>query len=241
LTGRNSKKRYAILGPARSGTTLLYRLVKDLSPDYNQGLGLSVEYFQFEVPGNKVFDNGQELIQKQGYFNDKDKELARRIDLLQKYNFQYTVKCIPRHLTLAVIDCLLQNYKILFCERRDRYDRFLSFCIAFETEVWNNSSKTFEYADDKIFVTDNILKFYTLHEKKWIWAKKQIKKHVSPNTIWYEDLIKDPGREISEKTDLKWSDHRSEHYTQMFKLKDRQQKEKMIDNLDYVQKYFLHN
>jgi len=231
---------YAILGLHRSGTTLLYSIIKDLSPDYNTGLQLNVEYFQLDEPGYFVQDTGKDLIQTVGIITNRKNEISKRLRLLKKYNYPYTMKCLPDQLTRRVIRCLLKNYRILYCERRDHYEQFLSYCIAHETGIWNVVNKQFAYDETKINIKKKTLDTYLYEMKNWYRVKKYIaSKNFKPSTIWYEDLIQNSKKEITENTDLQWKDQRTKYYVPILKLANKQQKQTMIQNLNKVQDYFV--
>ena len=233
-------KPYAILGMHRSGTTLAYSIIKDLSPDYNKGLGLNVEYFQLDEPDFYVRDTGKELIQTDGRVTDRKNEILRRLRLLKKYHYPYTLKCLPDQLPSKVIRCLLKNYRILYCERRDHYEQFLSYCIAHETGIWNVVNKQFAYDETKINIKKKTLNAYLYEMKNWYRVKKYItSKNFKPSTIWYEDLIQNSKKEITENTNLQWRDQRTEYYVPILKLANKQRKQAMIQNIDRVREYFF--
>jgi len=229
-------RNYAILGTARSGTTLLYRIIKDLSIDFDSRL--KDEFFQTDLQGFTVFDSGSGLYQSDAHFENKNSEIQRRLKLLEKYNYKYTIKCVPHQLTFDIIQCLITNYNIIFCERRDRFDRYLSFLIASKSRVFNSATPI--KRNNKIMIEDALIESFFEIDAQWEVNKKNILEHTTCKVIYYEDLVSNPEHEIKTKTMLNWTDCRTEHYQHLVKLNSQKEKENLIENLDYVITRFNH-
>jgi len=227
---------YAIIGPMRSGTTLLYRAIKDLSSDYDSNLG--DEFFQTYLSNFYVYDNGDSLYQNKGSFSNKEKEIERRLFLLEKYNYRYTIKCLPQHLYQSVLDMIIQKYDVIICERKNEWERFISFVLACTTFNFNRIKKTKIDTPSVRVEKQTVYDFFYLEN---LWKeKKEILKTRKKNYshIFYEDFIENPKKIIESRTALKWKKN-TKFFRPIYKLYgDNIKKESLIVNLDEVTEWY---
>lgn len=225
---------YAIIGPMRSGTTLLYRTIKDLSVDHDSKL--KDEFFQTFLNNFYVYDSGNGLYQTVGYFKNQKEEIDRRLSLLKKYNYKYTIKCLPQHLSQPVTDMIFENYDIIICERRNTWERFISFCLACTTFVFNRTKKYKPYASPVKVARQTVDDFFDL-ERIWKDKKELIASKKKYSHIFYEDLIENPRLTIESETSLTWREN-TEFFEPIYKLYNNIKKESLISNLDEVKEWY---
>lgn len=229
-------KNYCIIGPMRSGTTLLFRMVRDFSIDYNSKL--NDEFFNTLLPQFGIEDTGLELINNSNPYRDYDQEIQYRINLLKKYNCKYTVKIVADQLSSTILDFLIKNYKIILIDRKNKYDQYLSLLIAEHSNVWNKGKQFKEFLSP-FEASTKIAEDYFTFEKKWQEDQKNILSKTSALMLYYEDFINDPVKYL-ESHGIQTRSF-SQYYKPLFKMRSQFEKEKLIINIDEIKKMYYNN
>lgn len=230
-----NKSHYAIIGPMRSGSSFLFRNIRDLSSDYRSKL--RVEFFQYHLPGWAVRDNGTELVPTHDTYLPFYDEQSLRLELLKKYNYAYTIKCLPTQLTVEVMNMLVGNYKIIICDRKNKFEQFLSWIVAIYTNSWNSRKQLGRLK--QFTVDEDAVNFYACMMANWNIQRNYILEknmHVPP-VVYYEDLTRNVDAVLQRTTDLTIVP-RSAYYVPLQKLFNHSVKKEMIKNYDWVKKQF---
>lgn len=220
----------------RSGTTLLFRMVRDFSDDYNSKL--NDEFFNTLLSQFGIEDNGQELINNSRPYKSYEQEIQHRISLLKKYNCKYTLKIVADQLNNTILDFLIENYKIILIDRKNKYEQYLSLLIAEHSSVWNRGKKFEEFLSPFIAST-KIAEDYFTFEKKWQEDQKIILEKTSALVFYYEDFIINPVKHL-EMQGIKTRSF-SKYYKPLFKMRNQFEKENLIINIDEIKKMYYNN
>lgn len=227
---------YCIIGPMRSGTSFLFRMIRDFSNDYNSKL--NDEYFNILLPNFGITDNGIELINNSNSYLKPHDEILYRINLLKKYNCKYTVKIVADQLNNTILNFLLKNYKIIIIDRKNKYEQYLSLLIAEHSNIWNKGKKFEENLipfEASLKIANDFFRF----EEKWKKDKKYIIKNSTPIKIWYEDFIEDPVNYLKSKNIP--VRNFSKFYKPLYKMRNLNQKENLIINLTEIKSLYNKN
>jgi hypothetical protein len=229
-------KNYCIIGPMRSGTSLLFRMVRDFSCDFDSKL--NDEFFNVLLPQFGIYDNGNELVNDTKPYLPYSEEISYRLDLLKKYNYQYTIKIVADQLTDTLIDSMCQNYNIILIDRVNKYEQYLSLLIAEYSNVWNRGrvfKEDLEPFNASITIADDYFKF----EKKWIEDKQKILNYTTPIFLSYEDFVNNPVEHLKENN-INTREF-SKFYKPLFKLRSKDEKEYLIKNISEIKNIFEEN
>lgn len=227
---------YSILSPMRSGSTFLFRMLRDFSKDYNSKL--NDEFFNTVYPGWSVEDTGQELINTNREYFLLNEEVDYRIDLLKKYNCEYTIKILSTHLTDNIIEFVSTNYQPIVLDRRNKYEQYLSYIIAFYTDVWNSGNTVQRIISPFESPRTYALNFFKI-EEEWLKDKKVILENLSPIELFYEDLATDPINYLR-YNGIKTRPF-SSHYRGLYKLNIKNSKKDCIINLTEINNIYKEN
>lgn len=220
----------------RSGTTLLFRMVRDFSNDYNSKL--NDEFFNTLLPKFGIEDKGVELINNSKPCKPYEEEIEYRINLLKKYDCKYTIKIVADQLNSIILDFLVKNYKIILIDRKSKYEQYLSLLIAENSNVWNKGEQFKEFLSPFVAST-KIAEDYFRFEKKWQKDQKIILENTSALMVYYEDLIDDPIKSL-EAHGIKTRSF-SQYYKPLFKMRSQFEKENLIINIDEIKKMYYNN
>lgn len=227
---------YAIFSPMRSGSTFLFRMLRDFSEDYDSKL--NDEYFNTVYPGWSAIDTGTELINSSRAYFPLDQEIEYRISLLQKYNCKYTLKILSTHITDMVIDFVYENYTPVIIDRQDKYDQYLSFVLAYHTDVWNTGNNKERKIEKFAFPEEYALNFFKI-ETQWLNYKKCIMDKMKPIEMTYESLVTDPINYLESKG-IKTRSF-SENYRGLYKMNIANPKEDYILNIEKLNTIYNQN
>ena len=180
---------YAIISPMRSGSTFLFRMLRDFSSDYN--IKLNDEFFNTVYPGWSSIDNGERLLKSNREYFPLNEEIEYRINLLKKYNCKNTIKIISTHLNLRIIKFIVKNYDIILLDRENKYDQYLSYILAFHSDVWNKKNNEKHIIPPFVCPIEYALNFFQI-EEQWQKDKNYILNISNPIILNYEKLSIDP-------------------------------------------------
>lgn len=220
----------------RSGSTFLFRLLRDFSDDYDSTL--NEEFFNTLYPGWSAEDTGTNLINSKREYLPLNDEISYRIDLLKKYNCKYTIKILSTHLTPTILKFVSENYKIIVIDRKNKYDQYLSYIIAYYTDIWNSENSKERNITPFDCPEEYALNFFKI-ESKWQNDKKYILKTLSPLVFTYEDLVMDPITYL-QSHGITTRPH-SNYYREIHKLNIKNTKEECILNIKKINEIYLQN
>ena len=224
---------YAIISPMRAGSTFLFRMLRDLSDDYN--IKLNDEFFNTVYPGWSSIDDGTRLRNSDRNYFPLEEEIDYRINLLKKYNCKNTVKVISTHLNTKIIDFLIDNYSVVIIDRQDKYEQYLSYIIAYNTDVWNKVSPDAHIVEPFECPVEYALNFLKI-EKQWQEDKAYILKNTSAIILDYENLINNPIFYLqSHGINIRPF---SKYYKPIYKLNFKFPKEHYIKNIDLIRETY---
>lgn len=229
-------KNYCVIGPMRSGTTLLFRMIRDFSNDFNSKL--NDEFFNTLLPNFGIEDTGTDLINNNKPYRSRDLEIDYRIKLLKKYNCKYTVKIVADQLTETILNFLIENYKIILIDRKNKYEQYLSLLIAEHSNVWNKGKQFKEFLSP-FEASTKIAENYFTFEKKWQEDRKIILSKTSASMFYYEDFVNDPVKYL-ELHGIRTRSF-SQYYKPLFKMRSQFEKENLIINIDEINKIYYNN
>jgi hypothetical protein len=227
---------YAIFSPMRAGSTFLFRMIRDFSNDYDSKL--NDEYFNTVYPGWSVIDTGVELVNSDRKYLPLHKEIEYRISLLQKYNCKYTIKILSTHITQQVIDFVYKNYIPIVIDRENKYDQYLSYVIAFHTDVWNTGNNKERKIEKFICPTEYALNFFKI-EQQWLHYKKHIIDLMNPIEMTYELLTNNPISYLESKGIQ--TQNFSKNYQGLYKMNIKNSKQDYIINIEELNDIYDQN
>jgi hypothetical protein len=224
---------YAIISPMRSGSTFLFRMLRDFSSDYN--IKLNDEFFNTVYPGWSSIDNGERLLKSNREYFPLNEEIEYRINLLKKYNCKNTIKIISTHLNLRIIKFIVKNYDIILLDRENKYDQYLSYILAFHSDVWNKKNNEKHIIPPFVCPIEYALNFFQI-EEQWQKDKNYILNISNPIILNYEKLSIDPMQylEINGINTRKFSIY----YEHIHKLNLEFSKEYYIKNINEIKEIF---
>jgi len=228
------KTHYAIIGPRRSGTTFCFRSVRDFSSDFASKL--QDEFFNTYLGWFGVKDGIRLQTDYDRKYLPHTEEIKFRINLLKKHNCAYTIKIVADHLSPKIIDFIIENYKIIIIERQNKYEQYLSFLISEHTNTWG-CQKVFEEYLTPMEIPIELTNMFFQYEKQWQIDKKLLTPYA--NHLIYEDFIKNY-KECLEKIGIQTKEH-SIHYRPVFKMRDLNQKERLITNIKQIKMIYEEN
>lgn len=220
----------------RSGSTFLFRLLRDYSDDYASDL--NEEFFNTLHPGWSAEDTGTHLINSKREYLPLDDEVNYRINLLKKYNCKYTLKILSTHLTPTILEFVSDNYNIIVIDRKNKYEQYLSYIIAFYTDIWNFDSYNERYITPFECPEEYAFNFFKI-ESKWQTDKKYILETLSPLVFTYEDLVMDPTGYL-QSHGITTRPH-SSYYKEIHKLNIKNTKPECIINIQKINEIYLQN
>lgn len=224
---------YAVISPMRAGSTFLFRMLRDFSDDYD--IKLNDEFFNTIYPGWSSIDDGTRLRSSDRDYFPLEEETEYRINLLKKYDCKNTVKVISTHLSSKIINFLTNNYNIVIIDRQNKYEQYLSYIIAYNTDVWNKLGPEEHIVEPFECPLEYALNFLKI-EKKWQEDKAYILENTPAILLDYEKLIDNPvfylqSRGINTRPF-------SEYYKPIYKLNFKFPKEYYITNIDLIREIY---
>ncbi|HEX4922776.1 MAG TPA: hypothetical protein VFV50_01775 [Bdellovibrionales bacterium] len=138
--------------------------------------------------------------------------VERRMRLLENYEGRYFFKVLTQQLTARDLFALADRYTLIFVERRNLFEQFLSWCISIETKVWYADSEVPAPAPMSLQPPKSAAADFGFHIREYAALKQVLRpRHV----IVYEDFLErlDPAGlllslglgNVSQPDQLRWT------------------------------------
>ena len=230
-----------IFSPARTGSHLLWSIVRS----YESKIFRISEYF--DIKESYIIDTGIQIVSfrsnSDSQIKDKNTEIKKRIELLEKYKDQkIPIKITTSQINEMVFNYVKNEYKIVTINRKNKYEQLLSWLIARHSGQWTDRDKEKNKKLNLTVKVQNINRFVNLHIKLYeSWRSKFLNEGILPTEFSYEELISDGDQyqNIIKKLGFKFD--RRTIVDPPKKLHTLNEKEKLITNINEIKEYIKQN
>ena len=228
--------RLAIFGPARSGTTYLYDIIA--SHLAGGGAVRAGEIFtphentRVELVGDRVRIHEQE----EPYETLQSRE--ERFHLFRHSCEDYVFKLMSTDtVDPQIIDWVALNYPVVSICRRDHFESYLSWLVAWHHQIWNRKKGSEPAQYEKFVATPEMMRFSGMVIVRYLQHSSRLNPQAH---VYYEDIIKMDPIDVLKACKVynpEWPVVKSKYV----RLTNAAQKIDMIENIDEVRDYYFTN